>query len=307
MRTAKLFTALTTALLALTAGTARAEANRLESGELMRMAKDLGYDSKMLNDKRCQLTIERDNWKVFVRVELSPNGKYVWLDADFGEVGSPEGVPANVWVNLLRENDKIAPASFTLNGKFLYLLKPVENVGITPARLRKEIEEFDGTVRKTVNVWKPENFKAAARPQVPSAADAPPPAQQDDPRDRLQREELAKLRGTWKIISVENNGVLRPHEEIEREQPRMVFSGTEVTVKINGKNDLRGTIRIDPSRKPASLDMVTGQVIERAIYRLEGNRLTIYLAPAGADRPAAFDEPDFKGSVIVLKRVASLD
>jgi hypothetical protein len=128
-------------------------------GEMLR---DLGREPKeMGTDKnRYQILIDRDDWKVFVRVSLSGNRKYVWLDASTQALADPDAAPPGAWLRLLHLNDEIFPARFTYDkkAKQIRLLMPMENRGITPARLRQEIDAFDQLFRRTEPDWNPKRF-----------------------------------------------------------------------------------------------------------------------------------------------------
>jgi hypothetical protein len=69
-----------------------------------------------------------------------------------------ERAPASALLALLRENWALAPAHFAFNKDGLYLHRSLENRGLTPVRLRKEIDEFDALVRRTSPIWSKKNF-----------------------------------------------------------------------------------------------------------------------------------------------------
>ncbi len=56
---------------------------------------------------------------------------------------------------MLTENDAIGPLHFSCNAsnKRLYLNDPVPNTGVTPARLRKELEDMAAVLKRTEPMW----------------------------------------------------------------------------------------------------------------------------------------------------------
>lgn len=132
--------------------------------QLGSMLSNMGYEPKDLGSGDFEVIIERDNWKTYVGLSISPNGRYLWLDASLHTVSDPDRVPAATWRKLLEVNDQIGPAYFSWNKKTnkLWLFLPVENRDITPVRMRKEIEAFDAILRRTVDSWEKKHFQTAA-------------------------------------------------------------------------------------------------------------------------------------------------
>jgi uncharacterized protein (TIGR03067 family) len=105
---------------------------------------------------------------------------------------------------------------------------------------------------------------------------------------------FAKLRGTWVLI--EQSG----------EKPRREFK-----LSVNKLNEYRmtgtsgessdiamlagvaGSIRLDPGRDPAHIDLVGSKNTLRGLYKLEGERLTFLLGTDG-NRPTSFEKGDGK-------------
>jgi hypothetical protein len=131
-------------------------------GDLLR---DLGYEPKEVGKKKdiYDIVVERNNWKIFIRISLSGDRKNLWLDASTVTLKDPDSAAPAVWLKLLELNDEIIPARFSYDNKFkqIHLLKPLENQGITPARMRQEIDAFDSLMRRTEPAWAPKNFGGA--------------------------------------------------------------------------------------------------------------------------------------------------
>jgi uncharacterized protein (TIGR03067 family) len=123
----------------------------------------------------------------------------------------------------------------------------------------------------------------------------------DDP----QREEveIGKFQGNWTITTLERGGKdLTKTPQFQ--SPDVVIEGDQFRTK-----GIEATLKLDPSQSPKALDFsyhkgpFAGQTI-KAIYKLEGDTLTIIRANAeGDERPTEFSAPAETGKVLaVLKR-----
>lgn len=106
-------------------------------------------------------------------------------------------------------------------------------------------------------------------------------------------EELAKLQGTWQLVSAETGGEKTPEERVKK--IKVVISGNMHTVWFEDKVVAEGvSFTIDPTASPKQVtDTITEgpdkgkQVL--GIYKVEGDRLTSCVAPLGSkDRPKEF-------------------
>src|SRR5262245_8759500 len=119
----------------------------------------------------------------------------------------------------------------------------------------------------------------------------------DLPEGDAARAESEKLEGTWTIVGGDD---FRKGETwvIERGQIR------------EGERDaVYRFYHLDPRRMPGAIDITImaqpdGQplAVLRGIYALEGDRLQVYLASPGKERPCAFPQDPGPGQVLLLKR-----
>jgi uncharacterized protein (TIGR03067 family) len=97
-------------------------------------------------------------------------------------------------------------------------------------------------------------------------------------------------------------------------QPKPLPAGAAWVFTADGKAEFRvgrgkpadrGTFTADPRKDPAEVDITLGAgAAVRAIYRAEGDKLTLCMAQTGADRPKGFDAPPGSTAVLwTLKRV----
>ncbi len=144
-------------------------------------------------------------------------------------------------------------------------------------------------------------------------------------REDAVKAELRKLQGTWVHVTTERDGVKKP-------EPRSlwVFEGNLAKVhfetrphNVDVKNWtfrpeainklLTYHVKLDPTQSPKTLDQQTQynrekgpeRFTELAIYKLEGDTLTIYYAGYSdkGKRPSEFSAPKGSGRrVYVLKR-----
>lgn len=105
--------------------------------------------------------------------------------------------------------------------------------------------------------------------------------------------EVERLRGTWRQIAYERDGVADPPDE-QGWEPRVTFTGDTFVVRVaGGSTPVRGTLTLDPARDPKAIDRAdtagedAGKTL-LAIYSPDGDRFTFCAADPGRGRPTAF-------------------
>jgi uncharacterized protein (TIGR03067 family) len=107
----------------------------------------------------------------------------------------------------------------------------------------------------------------------------------DDQRD------IEKLQGAWAAVSMEFEGKKTPPEEIKL--IRMTIKDDALTL-WNGNRDEHMTFKIDPGKKPKTIDFMVKRDMAKdlpiaGIYELKGDELSFCYVKAGiGDRPANF-------------------
>jgi len=126
------------------------------------------------------------------------------------------------------------------------------------------------------------------------------------PKDDAAKADKRTIQGTWKFVSVLDQGM----EQQMPEGNRLVIASDSLKV-VYPKDDPRGwKYTIDPSKDPKEMDWIVeidpGHPIRQlAIYSLEVDTLKICSTAAGKPRPTKFESKkgDF-GGLWVLKRAA---
>jgi uncharacterized protein (TIGR03067 family) len=122
----------------------------------------------------------------------------------------------------------------------------------------------------------------------------------EDAADR----ELRRLEGTWVLSAVEADGERTPRDALK--EFRLTFEGPAFTTVRAGMT-ARGTVKLDPTRKPRTMDISYTAGPEKgrtqqAIYELDGEMLRICGAAPGKDRPTDFETKGRAGWTLLLFR-----
>jgi uncharacterized protein (TIGR03067 family) len=128
------------------------------------------------------------------------------------------------------------------------------------------------------------------------------------PGEAADAKEKAGLQGTWTAVSAERNGA--PADDIKGH--RLTLTGDRFTIRSKDKLLYQGTLRVDPSNSPATIDFTntrgeaTGKVWQ-GIYLLDGDSLKICdnADDVSKGRPAAFATEPASGRVLVVFRRAA--
>jgi uncharacterized protein (TIGR03067 family) len=112
----------------------------------------------------------------------------------------------------------------------------------------------------------------------------------------------AALQGRWVVTGGEHNA--RPMNTLNGGV--MTITGTAFEIRTASGNMLKGTLRLDASKKPAQMDMVHADGVQwEAIYEATPDTLRLnYVVKGEKDpRPAAFTTSDkTEESIVILQR-----
>ncbi len=124
-------------------------------------------------------------------------------------------------------------------------------------------------------------------------------------QEAAAQKELARLRGTWKFVALEIEGVKAQPEQFKN--ARMTLQGEEFTM-TDGSAVYKGTFKVDVGKDPKHLDVSFADGPEKGktslgIYEVNGETWKLCLGLAGKDRPREFVSKPGSGHVLeVLQR-----
>jgi uncharacterized protein (TIGR03067 family) len=127
----------------------------------------------------------------------------------------------------------------------------------------------------------------------------------DIPDESLVKQDLKKLEGTWKCISLEVGGKKLPDEKLKETNLRLVVKGDKWIIK-SANLESEVSYKIDPTKKPKAIDTKHPKgKTNLGIYELEGDRLKFCDAGhADRERPKEFtSEAGTPQSLWVFERV----
>ena len=110
-------------------------------------------------------------------------------------------------------------------------------------------------------------------------------------QDDAAKKEMKKLEGTWATVSIEAAGE-KVTDKDKIKTRKLTTKGDKYTLKV-GDESVQGTIEINPTKKPKTIDMKPDSGSNKGktllgIYELDGDNLKTCLALPGKDRPADF-------------------
>ena len=128
-----------------------------------------------------------------------------------------------------------------------------------------------------------------------------------DKADDAVKKDMKLLEGEWSMVSAEREGNALP-EEVVKTARRIVKDG-ETTTELNGKMVLKAKFKVDPSKKPKTIDydITDGPAKGKAmigIYELKGDDFKACMVMSDQARPTDFTTKEGDGRTLsVWKRV----
>jgi len=99
----------------------------------------------------------------------------------------------------------------------------------------------------------------------------------DDAKEDAVRKELEALKGSWTVVSADRDGKKFTDEQLK--DLRLVYAGDRATVKNGDKVLFVGTVKLDPGKKPKTIDATQTSDGENkgktflGIYEVDGDTL----------------------------------
>ena len=119
--------------------------------------------------------------------------------------------------------------------------------------------------------------------------------------------ELKKFQGTWTIESSVTGGKKIPADQLKGFI--VIFEGDKHTLKLGDKVFQVGTLKIDPSKSPKTVDVTMTEGPEKGavmlgIYEFDGDTVRVCFDPQGKTRPTEFKSPPGSANFVnVHKRI----
>ena len=124
--------------------------------------------------------------------------------------------------------------------------------------------------------------------------------------DEEVKKELAKFEGTWKYVCVESEKMKVSEDALKG--LRLKIRGDKFTVAgENADAAFSGTFKVDPSKKPKTIDVTFSDGPEKGkttlgIYELEGDTYKACVDPNGKTRPSEFAIKPGSGYVLIIHK-----
>lgn len=99
------------------------------------------------------VTLHRGKSSVNVIINLSPNGRVIWMTDDVVDMPDPSKTSRVALLNILKKNRDIGPMFFSINGSSLRLSYPVPNFDLTPKDVKEFVDALASTVVDTAVLW----------------------------------------------------------------------------------------------------------------------------------------------------------
>jgi uncharacterized protein (TIGR03067 family) len=135
---------------------------------------------------------------------------------------------------------------------------------------------------------------------------AAPAAPAKDKETKDAKDDIKKFEGEWTFTNWETGGQSLPKEVLEI--TKWSVKGDKYKFQM-GENEEEGTIKLDPGKKPATVDLAITSGNDAGkdqvgIYKFDGESIVICLARPGAkDRPTEFKATEDDGQILVtIKR-----
>jgi uncharacterized protein (TIGR03067 family) len=187
------------------------------------------------------------------------------------------------------------------NGQFLYLFTPQN--GMLQAEKLVDLTRHDYRLEPNVtftpngrwivfrsNLHGPAHVYAVEVAKTETASAQAERPKSENGTDAIKKD-MALLEGEWSMVSGEADGTPLPPQFL-KDSRRVVKDGV-TTVHLGGQLFMKARFRLDPTRKPKTIDydMLEGATKgqkQLGIYEIDGERVRFCFAAPGQERPTEF-------------------
>jgi uncharacterized protein (TIGR03067 family) len=120
------------------------------------------------------------------------------------------------------------------------------------------------------------------------------------------KDDLKRMEGTWRMVRAEAEG--KPVPEADLKAMTLVITGNRYTVLQGDKAIEKGTHKVDPAKKPKTIDVHIEEGSDKGkdqfgIYELDADTLKVCFGGVGEPRPKEFgSKAGTKQELVVLQR-----
>src|SRR5262245_33921162 len=136
-------------------------------------------------------------------------------------------------------------------------------------------------------------------------------AQEDKGKPLPTEAAEVKLQGEWQLETLVVRGSALGQDQVKGRT--LVIEGNTIRHTAWGRDLERGTVALDPAKKPPTIDQTfdkggsLGGMTLKGVYRVDGDTLTICNGPLGKDRPSDLVSKPGSGDSLFVYRRAKRD
>lgn len=117
------------------------------------MLEGMGFEPKDLGSNNWEVTVSRGGLDTPIAVGLSSSGRKLWLTTYLGEVTDKLKTDAPRLAKILEKTFEIQPTHFFISETSLKAGMALDNRGVVPAILKRELEKLADDVAATKELW----------------------------------------------------------------------------------------------------------------------------------------------------------
>src|SRR5262249_61308270 len=124
----------------------------------------------------------------------------------------------------------------------------------------------------------------------------------DAHRAAAEKTAQGRLQGASSDTAAEVDGKKASDDEVKKIGIKLEFAGDKVLLTQGGSE--LAAFKLDPTREPKEIDLIVGKTdVHKAIYRFDGDTLTVCKSHPPLDRPTAFaSKPGSKWPMLLVFR-----